>query len=229
MADSIRLALAVNGTVASVKLAASIVSGSPAMMAEAAHSVVDCTTQALLWVGDVRGATRPAAPFRWGIAAGVFMFASGGVYSIATGVMDLLVPSEHGHTGHLIALIVLGLATVLEAVSLTNALRELLSERPDGVSVRGYLHTAGNTGALTVLAEDAADIVGNLVAAAGVGVTVMFSLGWVDAAASIVVGALLLGLSVFLVKANRRELSALYTECLCGSVACDDCGGPINP
>lgn len=229
MADSIRLALAVNGTVAAVKLAASAVSGSPAMMAEAAHSVVDCTTQALLWVGDVRGETRPAAPYRWGIAAGIFMFASGGVYSIATGVMDLLAPSEHGHAGHLIALIVLALATVLESVSLTNALRELLSERPDGVSVRGYLRTAGNTGALTVLAEDAADIVGNLIAAGGVGVTVMFGLGWVDAVASMVVGVLLLGLSVFLVRANRRELAALSTECLCGQESCDECGGPIVP
>lgn len=209
MADSIRLALAVNGTVAAVKLAASVVSGSPAMMSEAAHSVVDCATQALLWVGDVRGETRPAAPYRWGIAAGAFMFASGGVYSVATGVFDLIVPSEHSQAASWIALAVLAIATLLEAVSLTNALRELLADRPTGMSVREYVRTAVNTGALTVLAEDAADIVGNLVAAAGIGATVAFGLVWLDAAASIVVGALLLSLSVFLVRRNRALLRTI--------------------
>jgi len=141
------------------------------------------------------------------------MFTSGGVYSIATGLFDLITPStDRGHAGHVIALVVLALATVLESVSLTNALRQLLSQRPHGVSVRTYLRTAGDTGALTVLAEDAADIFGNLIAASGVGLTVMFGLSWVDAVASIVVGILLLGLSVFLVRANRRELRNLVTE-----------------
>ena len=91
---------AANLAIAVAKLVAGMVSGSAAMLSEAAHSVADTTTEVLLYLALRRGA-RPADvrhPFGygkesyvWAFIAALFTFVAGAGFAITHGVTTILV------------------------------------------------------------------------------------------------------------------------------------------
>lgn len=204
-ARTVLYALAVNATVTVVKTGAGVLSGSPAMLAEAAHSAVDCCTQMMLFAGACHERRRVGARYVWALGAALMMFVSGGCYGLYEGIRALVGSDAGPETGALVALAVLVAASSLEASSCYRAVRTLAASR-NGRGWLAHLRSTPDTASKTVVVEDGADILGNAMAAIGIAFTLITGTSVFDAAASILVGLLLVGLSAELGSHNVRML-----------------------
>lgn len=200
-------ALAVNVTVCAVKTTAGLLSGSSAMLAEAAHSAVDCTTQVMLYAGARHERRRAGVRYVWALGAALVMLVSGGLYGLWEGITALTGPERAPDTAAALGLAVLLAASSLEATSCYRAVRTLAASR-DGRGWFEHLRTTPDTASKTVVVEDGADILGNALAAAGITLTLVSGSHVFDAAASILIGLLLVALSTELGTHNVRMLRA---------------------
>ena len=92
---NILFALVANGLIAVAKGVAAWITGSTAMVAEAAHSLADCGNQGLLLLG-LRVSARPAdadyplghgrALYFWSFIVALMLFSLGGMFSIYEGI-----------------------------------------------------------------------------------------------------------------------------------------------
>lgn len=200
-------ALAGNLAIAVCKFGAAYFSKSAAMLAEAVHSVSDTGNQALLIVG-MRLAMRPATekhPFGrsgeqyfWPFIVSLLLFALGGAFAIYEGLHKMHVPGPES-TGRqlLAAYVVLGVSVVFEGMSFSVAFKEFRAMR-QGRSYREVLTDAKDVTVPLVLMEDTAALAGLTVALIGVAVSQLAHAPWIDGAASVVIGAILCSIAVFL-------------------------------
>src|SRR6201981_1022745 len=131
-----------NIVVGLAKLAAGIISGSSAMLAEAAHSAADTLNQVFL-LTSLRQADRPADPehqfghgqerYFWSLLAAFGIFIAGAGFSVFEGVLAL----RHGHSDNpLIAYVVLAVSALAEGTSLVRVVIQLRREaRRDDMEV----------------------------------------------------------------------------------------------
>jgi cation diffusion facilitator family transporter len=212
---TVLLALGANLGVAVLKFVAGLVSGSGALMSEAAHSVGDCTTEVLLLVA-LRRSDKPADrkhPFGygkeryfWSLLAAVAIFVIGAAFSVFEGVHTIVTPG--GREAALwINYPVLALAAVLEGASFRQAVRTLrrLTRRRQQ-SVRDYLRAPTDPTVNSVVLEDSTALVGLVVAGAGVGLHQLTGQRYWDGIASLVIGGLLLVAAFVLARANEALL-----------------------
>ena len=193
-------ALAANAVIALAKLVAGLASGSAAMLAEAAHSVADTANQGLLLVSLALGEREPDEEhafghgkerFFWAFLAAVLIFVSGAVFSVAEGVLRLAGVTV-GEGSWVLNFAVLGVAFVAEGASLVRAVRQTRAEaREAGVGWRKYLRESNDPTAKFVVFEDSAAVVGVVIAFVGIAATAATGSEAWDAAASLVIGALL--------------------------------------
>ena len=112
-----------NLAIAIAKAVAGLLSGSAAMLSEAAHSVADTTTEVLLYTALRRGSKEPDErhPFGygkesyvWASIAALFTFVAGAGFSVTHGVTTIL----HGEetSDFLVSCIVLAVSAVLEGI-----------------------------------------------------------------------------------------------------------------
>src|SRR5262245_17217340 len=96
---TVLIALAANACIAVVKLAGGLLSGSTALLAEAAHSCADTANQAFLLVSIKLSQREPTERqpfgygherFLWTFMAAIGMFLAGAVFAIGYGVVELL-------------------------------------------------------------------------------------------------------------------------------------------
>ncbi len=206
-------ALVANLAIAATKFAAAAVTGSSAMLSEGIHSLVDTANQGLLLVG-VHRSRRPADarhPFGhaselyvWGLFVAVALFGIGGGLAFYEGVSHLQHPSPVGSPGWNYA--VLAVAFALDGGSWLLALRELRRANPGVGPWRAYRESA-DPAVYTVLAEDTADLVGILLAAAGIALGHATGDPMWDGLASIAIGLLLAGISLGLARTGRSLLT----------------------
>ena len=198
---TVHIALVANLAIAAAKAAAGALSGSAAMLAEAAHSFADTTNQAFLLVSLSLG-ERPADEnhpfgygkerFFWAFMAAAFIFVSGAVFSIGQGVLHFLSPPEEGSSEIVANYVVLGFALIAETVSWLRALRQVRGEAADaGKPLLTYVRQSRDPTVKTVLSEDSAAIAGLVLALLGVGLHQLTGNPRFDAGASIVIGLLL--------------------------------------
>lgn len=212
---TVLLALGANVGVGVLKLAAGLITGSSALLSEAAHSAGDSTTEVLLLVAQKRS-QRPADrthPFGygkeryfWSLLAAVAIFVSGAGFSFYQGFETILGPAEA--PGDLwINYPVLALAAILEGVSLRQAAMQMRGETNRlRQSVGAYMKKPRDPTVNSVLLEDSAAIIGLAVAATGVALHQVTGNAMWDGLASIVIGTLLLGVCVVLARACQRLL-----------------------
>jgi cation diffusion facilitator family transporter len=197
----VALALGANAAIAILKLAAGLLTGSGALLSEAAHSAGDCITEVLLLVAVSRSA-RPADrehPFGygkeryfWSLLAAVGIFVSGAAFSIFQGVHTIVGPEEPG-SKLWVNYVVLALAAVLEAISFRTAAREMREQaHRRRQSWRDYIRDPEDPTVSSVTLEDSVALIGIVVAAAGVGLHQLTGSAIWDGAASLVIGGLLL-------------------------------------
>ncbi len=192
-------AMAANLVIAAAKLVGGLLSGSVAMLAEAAHSVGDTVNEVFLFVSLGLGAKKADEQhpfgygkerFFWAFLAAVFIFVAGAVFSFIEGFRALVSPSEE--TDYLVAYVVLGVAFIAESISLVKAVRQVREEaRAAGRTMRGHLELSKDPTVKVVVFEDTTAVVGVLVAATAIGVHQATGDGRWDALGSIVIGGLL--------------------------------------
>ncbi|WP_051326165.1 cation diffusion facilitator family transporter [Glycomyces tenuis] len=203
------VAALMNLAIAVAKLVAGLLSGSAAMVSEAAHSAADTVTQIMLYAA-LRNSARPAdevhpfgygrTAYLWAVLAAACTFVAGGLFSITHGVHSM---SEEAETGFLVSYIVLAIAFVLEGVSFLRTIRQLRSESSRwSTRPLRLLRVTPDTTLKAVFLEDSAALIGLLLAALGLALTEITGNAFFDGAASVLIGVLLLIVAVSLGRAN---------------------------
>ena len=196
---TVLIALAANAAIAVVKAIAGVLSGSAAMMAEAAHSVADTTNQGFLLTSIRLGERKPDPEhpfghgkerFFWSFLAAVLIFLAGAVFSIGQGVLELTSSRSEGSFALVYGTLVF--AFVAESISLRRAVRQTRSEaREAGKPWREFIRTSTEPTTKTVVGEDTVAVIGVVIAALGVGLHQLTGNAAWDAAAALAVGAML--------------------------------------
>jgi len=212
---TVLLAMGANLAVGVAKLVAGLLTGSAAMLSEAAHSVGDTMTEVLLLTALKRSAKPPdrTHPFGYGkeryvfsLLAAVSIFVAGALFSIYQGVHTLLGGREEKQEV-LVALIVLVVAAAIEGVSLAQAIRQVRAERSkEQLDLRTFLRRSDDPTVITVLYEDSAAITGLVIAFAGVGLTALTGSQVWDGVASLLIGLLLVAVAYGLTRTNMALL-----------------------
>jgi len=213
---TVLLALLANVVVALAKGVGGLLSGSAALLSEAAHSVADTLNEVFLLLSLTK-AERPAdrthpfgygkERFFWSLLAAIGIFVSGAGYSAYQGISALTGPPEAtGTREFLIVYAVLAVSLVLEGVSLAKAVRQVKGEAAQ--ARRGtfdFVRRSPDPTVKTVASEDTAAVVGVGVAFVG---TVLHQVTgdelW-DGLASLVIAALLAYVA-FVLGRDTKEL-----------------------
>jgi cation diffusion facilitator family transporter len=226
---TVLIAGAANLLVGAIKLAAGIMVGSSAMLAETAHSAADTLNQGLL-LASLRQGERPADsrhPFGygqeryfWSLLAAFGIFIAGAGFSVFEGTLAL----RHGNSGNpLIAYVVLAVSAVAEGTSLVRVIIQFRSEaRREDMEVLDRVRSSPDTTVKTALFEDSAAMIGLALAALGLLLRQLTGSPVWDGGASIAIGALLVVVAVRLGLDSRdyligraaapRELAVIRAE-----------------
>ena len=223
MAESTRAIVSAAGAnlaIAVAKFVGGALTGSSAMVSEGVHSVVDTANQGLLLFGLCR-AKKPADarhPFGYGrelyfysFVVALLIFLAGGLYSLYEGVEKIRQPEAIGTVALLgfrvpgvwINLSILGFAIVAEGTSLWVALREM----PKGAgSPLSAIRRSKDPSLFVVVAEDTAAVAGLLIAFIGISLSTLLDQPRLDGAASLGIGAVLVGMAFFLMSETHGLL-----------------------
>jgi cation diffusion facilitator family transporter len=200
---TVLVAGASNLFVAVTKIGAGVVTGSSAMLAEAAHSVADTLNQGFLLASVHRGAkpADSAHPFGygqeryfWSLLAAFGIFVAGAGFSVFEGLLAL---SRTGHGDPTIAYIVLAMAFVAEGLAFLRALRQTRGDaKARDREVLDHIRRSPDTTVKAALFEDSAAMVGLALAAGGLVLAQLTGSNVWDGAASIAIGILLVVVAV---------------------------------
>jgi len=204
--------LAADGTLAVAKIIAATLSGSAAMFAEAMHSVADTTNQSLLLVGRALSAkpADAAHPFGygkeryfWPFIVSIVIFVLGGTFSVLRGIGQIRNPHELEHLQTNYA--VLAIAFILEGLAWIVAWVELKrsgKHRP----IMQLIRESKSPAIIAVFLQDAAAVIGVVIAAAFLWWAQTTGLWIFDGIASIAIGALLFNVSWVIGKETKSLL-----------------------
>jgi cation diffusion facilitator family transporter len=206
-------ALGANAGIALAKLTAAMLTGSGAMLAEAIHSVADCTNQVFLLIG-IKEAKKPidaAHPmgygrvvYFWAMMVALLLFFVGGLFSVMEGIGHLRHPAEVKSAT--IGLIVLGVSVALESFSLFGAMREI-KKISDGKNFFRWFRETRQSELMVVAGEDIAALAGLAIAFVAIAATALTGNPLWDAIGSIAVGVLLMVVALCV----TREVKAMIT------------------
>lgn len=212
MADSSKAslvaALTANFLIAAAKFIAGAIGGSSAMLSEALHSTVDGLNDVLLFFGLERSRRPPDEqhPFGhgkelyfWALIVSCSVLAIGGGVAVVEGIRHLVHPSEITQAKW--AFLALGCGVIFNAVSAGFSLRQFHGQN-QGKRFWEAVEEMKDPSALMVVAEDAVGMLGELIAAVGIGLQLA---GWkyADGIASVFIGLLLGATAIFLIAQNR--------------------------
>jgi cation diffusion facilitator family transporter len=190
--------------IATAKFVGFAITGAASLLAEALHSVADTGNQSLLFLGGRRARRRPTPehPFGygreryfWAFVVALMLFSLGGLFAMYEGIEKLLHPHELESVA--IALGVLGMAIVLEALSLRTAFVEATAVKGKESWWR-FIRRTKSPELPVVLLEDTGALLG--LGLAFVGVTLADVTGnprW-DAVGSVGIGILLIVIAIVL-------------------------------
>jgi cation diffusion facilitator family transporter len=205
-------AIVANVAIAVTKLVVAGITGSSAMLSEGIHSSVDTFNGVLLLVG-IRLSRRPATPehpfghgkelYFWSLIVAVLIFGLGGGISFYEGVLHILHPVPLHDPSWNYG--VLGAAVIFEAISFAIALRQFL-KLAGATPFWEAIHRSKDPTTYTVLAEDAAALVGLAIAAVGIALSQALQMPALDGAASVLIGILLAGVASLLAWQSRGLL-----------------------
>jgi cation diffusion facilitator family transporter len=197
-------ALGANGGIAAAKFAAALYTGSGAMLAEAIHSLADCTNQLFLLRG-LKEAKKPPdeshpmgygrVVYFWAMMVALLLFFLGGAFSVMQGIEHFSHPEPLSNV--MVALGVLGVSVVLESFSLYGAMKEIRKTSGDKPFFRWFRETRQSE-LLVVAGEDIAALCGLTLAFIAVLLTVVTGNPVWDACGTIAVGVLLMVVAIFI-------------------------------
>ncbi|KAM9741621.1 proton-coupled zinc antiporter SLC30A9, mitochondrial [Menidia menidia] len=210
----VMVAICINGLNFFFKLLAWVYTGSASMFSEAIHSLADTCNQGLLALGISQSVRNPDAGHPYGFSnmryiasliSGVGIFMMGAGLSWYHGIMGLLHPEPIESL--LWAYCILAGSLVSEGATLLVAINEIKkSARQQGVSFYEYVMQSRDPSTNVVLLEDAAAVLGVIMAASCMGLTSLTGNPYYDSLGSLGVGTLLGTVSAFLIYTNTEAL-----------------------
>lgn len=210
---AIYAAIGGNLAIAMMKFTAAGLSGSSAMLSEGVHSLVDTGNGGLLLFGIHKSKQPPDAthPFGygkelyfWALIVAVLIFGVGGGISIYEGILHLIHPAPLEDPAW--SYVVLGLATVFEAFVFIVAFRAFQDIKGEEQNIWQAIKTSKDPTTFTVLFEDAAALLGLIVAFVGIFLAHYFNNPYLDGVASVVIGVILATVAVLLVYESKGLL-----------------------
>ena len=205
-------AIGANIAIAASKFVAAAFTGSSAMLSEGIHSLVDSGNGILILYG-VKQAEKPADkrhPFGrskelyfWALIVAILVFSVGGGMSFYEGVEHIKHPAPI--TDPTWNYWVLGLSLVFEGISCFLAFKAFNADRGD----MGFWETLGRSkdpSVFAILLEDLAALLGLVIALAGVYFGHRLNNPYLDGAASVAIGVLLVAVALFLIYKTKRLL-----------------------
>ena len=188
--------------------------GSASILAAAAHSWADSGNEIFLLVANRRSRrpSDPAHPFGygreayvWSLLAALGLFVAGAAVSVTHGVQELLHPEPA--TDFLVGYVVLAVSFLLEGISFLRSVRQArpAAELFERDLIEQVMATSDPT-LRAVFAEDAAALLGLVIAAVGLGAHELTGSSVPDAVGSILVGLLLAAVASYLIERNRAFL-----------------------
>lgn len=180
------------------------VSGSVSLFAEAIHSVVDCSNQVLLLIGNRASRKAPTdthplgygrEAFFWSFIVAIMLFSLGGLFAIREGIHKF--HSSEPLSNSWIGFPILVFAILLEGYALRACVAEIRRQKP-GKKIWLWFRSTKAADLLVVFTEDAAAVLG--LGFALICLTLSVATGdprW-DAIGSIMVGVLLVVVAVLL-------------------------------
>ena len=208
-------AVLANIAIGIVKFIAAAISGSSAMLSEGVHSIVDSGNGLLILFGMKRASRKPDLehPFGysqelyfWTLVVAVMIFALGGGVSAYEGVSRIMEIGPDTVMGDpTLNYIIIGISAVIEAVSLSVALREFNAARGDTKPLR-FIKEAKDPSLFTVVLEDSAAEIGLALAFLGTFLGHMTGNPYFDGVASVLIGVLLASVAIILLRETKGLL-----------------------
>ncbi len=219
---AIYAALFGNLAIAISKLVAALFTGSTSMWAETYHSFSDTFNQVLLLVG-VKTSKKQAnekypfgfgkEQFFWSFVVAILIFGISGVLSLEHGISYFLSAHDtHKVENTLINYVILVIAFVFEANAIRIAFgifRKTIEDRGDKLTLPVLfteLKENKDPVIITVLVEDAAALLGILIAVVALALSDLTGNSAYDAIGSLSIGIVLMGFAIFLARENRGML-----------------------
>lgn len=203
---TVLVAGAANLGIALAKLAAGLVGHSAAMLSEAAHSFGDTLNEVLLAIA-VRRSRHPAddrhpfgygkESFIWALLATLATFVAGAGFAITHGIHTIADGEASDDFG--LSYLVLAVSFVLEGISFLRATSHARGAAgAHQTRTLSYLRATPDTTLKAVVLEDAAALVGLVLATLGVGLEELTGSPVWDGVASVAIGVLLVVIAVTL-------------------------------
>lgn len=201
-------ALIANILVAISKFIGYLLSGSAAMLNESIHSVVDCSNQALLIVGDRRASVGQSELHQFGEGRAKYFFSTivatmlffgGGALGVMEATEKLFHPAhEVGNQWLVIGILIFGM--VVEGSSLRIAFKEIAELNTEKLPLFKFLRESRHSEILIIFTEDFCAVIGLLLALAGTILTLITGNAVFDALSGLLIGLLLMFAAIFLAK-----------------------------
>ncbi len=203
--------LAVNVCIALAKGVAAFFTGSGALLAETIHSAADCSNQLLLLLG-VKQAARPPdeshplgygrSLYFWSFVVALLLFSGGGVFSIYEGVHKLSAPEPVDHLWLGLGILLFSLG--LEGWATWGNLKEMNARR-GAQPLFTYLRRTKDSDLIVLFGENSAAVLGLCFAIGALLLAWLTGDARWDAAGTILIGVVLVGVAIFL----AREVQSL--------------------
>ncbi len=201
-------ALISNILVAISKFVGYALSGSAAMLNESIHSVVDCSNQIFLVIGDKRATKGQSelqqfgegrAKYFFSTIVAMMLFFGGGALGVMEAVEKLLHPAhEVGNTWLVIAILIFGM--IVEGSSLWIAIKEIRELNVERQPIYRFLKESRHSEILIIFTEDFCAVIGLMIALIGTVLTMITGNAFFDAFSGLLIGLLLMVAAIFLAR-----------------------------
>ncbi len=197
-------ALIANLGIAVAKFTGAFISKSASLFAEAIHSLVDCSNQVLLLIGSKKAKLPPSPThplghgrevFFWSFIVAILLFSLGGLFAIYEGYHKLHEPTEI--KAPYLGLGILIFSTILEWFSFSICIKEVKAQNPYN-NLWTWFRKTTSAELLVIFTEDAAAMLGLIIATLSLLASWLTGNSTWDAAGSIVIGVLLVVVAILL-------------------------------
>lgn len=205
---SVVAALGANLAVAVAKFIGYAISGSAAMLNESIHSVVDCSNQVLLLVGDRQSRKESTAVHPFGQARAKYFYSTivAMMLFFGGGALGIMEASEKlFHEGHSVentwlVMAILAVGLVIELFSLRVAFKEIAEINTERLPLFRFLRESRHSEVLVIFVEDSCAVLGLVLAMAGTLLSHFTGNPFYDALSGLLIGILLCCAALFLAR-----------------------------